>query len=645
VPIKKEKQPLSVTHPELAKEADGWDPKDFTKGSASKLSWKCPLGHSYKATPNSRTSNKTGCSVCSNKTILIGFNDLATTHPELAKEADGWDPKTVVAGTEKKLNWICPIGHKYQAMPGARSSRRKTGCPICSNNIVLPGFNDLLSKFPEIAQEADGWDTQTVIAGSNKKLSWRCKSGHQYETTVGARTGTKKSGCPICANLQLLKGFNDLATTHPEIAKEADGWDPTTVVAGTTKRRKWKCIQGHNWEVSVGSRTGSRVRGCPVCTNKTVLKGFNDLATLFPEIAKEAEGWDPTTVIAGSNKSKKWRCSNNHLYIAMVNSRTSASSGCGFCSGRKVLSGFNDLETRFPEIAKEALDWDPKGVMPGSEVKRNWKCKKGHNFNASPVARTSGGTGCPICSNFQILIGYNDLATTHPDLAIEADGWDPTEFIAGSEKKVKWKCTKGHSYEAMPATRTRSNPTNCPVCANQKLLVGFNDLATTYPGLAKEALGWDPTTVIAGTNKKLWWKCPDGHKYQTSPNRRIGEKGTGCPTCANSGFDPNDDGYLYFIEHLSWEMFQIGITNNPDKRLGQHRKLGWDLLELRGPMDGHLTQQWETAILRMLKAKGADLSNSKIAGKFDGYSEAWSKSTFDAKSIKELMRLTEEFES
>ena len=91
-------------------------------------------------------------------------------------------------------------------------------------------------------------------------------------------------------------------------------------------------------------------------------------------------------------------------------------------------------------------------------------------------------------------------------------------------------------------------------------------------------------------------------------------------------------------------MFQIGITNDPTKRLDQHKKLGWEVVELRGQMDGHLTQQWETAILRMLKAKGADLSNSKIAGKFDGYSEAWSKSTFPVKSIKELMRQTEEFE-
>ena len=67
-------------------------------------------------------------------------------------------------------------------------------------------------------------------------------------------------------------------------------------------------------------------------------------------------------------------------------------------------------------------------------------------------------------------------------------------------------------------------------------------------------------------------------------------------------------------------------------------------MELLGPVDGLLVKNWESSILRMLKAKGADLSNEKIAGKFDGYSEAWSKSTFEVKSIKELMRLTEKYE-
>ena len=61
-------------------------------------------------------------------------------------------------------------------------------------------------------------------------------------------------------------------------------------------------------------------------------------------------------------------------------------------------------------------------------------------------------------------------------------------------------------------------------------------------------------------------------------------------------------------------------------------------------MDGNLTLQWETAILKMLKDNGADLSNENIGGKFDGYTESWSQSKFPVKSIKELMKLTEEYE-
>lgn len=37
VPTKKEKQPLSVTHPELAKEADGWDTSEILAGSHKKM--------------------------------------------------------------------------------------------------------------------------------------------------------------------------------------------------------------------------------------------------------------------------------------------------------------------------------------------------------------------------------------------------------------------------------------------------------------------------------------------------------------------------------------------------------------------------------------------------------------------------------
>ena len=313
------------------------------------------------------------------------------------------------------------------------------------------------------------------------------------------------------------------------------------------------------------------------------------------------------------------------------------------CSNKIVLVGFNDLATTHPEIARQAAGWNPREVMAGSDKKRLWECSIGHTWVVSPEARTYKNSGCPVCSNRQVLTGFNDLETRFPEIAREADGWDPTTIGAGNNKKFPWKCSLGHTWEISPQQRTGTRSSGCPVCANKKLLVGFNDLATRYPDLALEADGWDPTTIISGHAKKKW-KCANGHQWASDVLSRTNRK-IGCPSCAKHGFDPNKDGYLYFLNHPNWEMQQIGITNTPDQRLNDHKSLGWEILEIRGPMDGHLTQQWETAILRMLKAKGADLSNSKIAGKFDGYSEAWSKSTFEAKSIKELMRFTEEFES
>ena len=372
---------------------------------------------------------------------------------------------------------------------------------------------------------------------------------------------------------------------------------------------------------------------------------MNDLVTTHPEIASQAIGWDPTTLTAGSKKKRSWLCAKGHNYLAPVVNKTNLESGCPICGNVQVLVGYNDLATTHPELSEEADGWDPTKMVYGSPAKKNWKCSRGHNWLAA-ISNRSGSQkqGCPICANLQVLIGFNDLATTHPELSEEADGWDPSTVVAGTNKKMAWKCTQGHKYSASVSSRSsQTRQTGCPICDGKVVLPGFNDIATTHPLLASEAVGWDTTSVMAGSSsRKLKWKCVEGHTWEAHPNARLG--GHGCPSCASTGFDPNKTGWLYLLKHDDWEMLQIGITNVPDDRLGRHKKLGWRVIELRGPMDGHLTQNWETSILRMLKAKGADLSNRKIAGKFDGYSEAWSVSTFKIKSIKELMRLTDKFE-
>lgn len=641
VPNKKEKLPLSVTHPELAKEAVGWDPNKITSGSGKKFEWKCILGHTWLTTPAHRVRGQ-GCPYCGGRKLLQGFNDLKTLFPEIALEADGWNPELITAGSSQKVDWICQFGHRWTVAIEYRTRGGKSGCPVCAGKAVHPGHNDLATTNPNIAHEAFGWDPKTVTKSSGKKMQWKCTSGHIYEAAIYSRTGKNSNACPYCSNRRIIPGENDLATTHPIIASEAVGWDPSSVSSGVGKRKYlWKCNKGHNYLAFVYNRTSGS--GCPVCSNQLLLKGVNDLGTTHPTLSKEADGWDPSDFVSGSKLKKPWICPVGHEFIAVIADRAQSNTGCSICANKKILFGFNDLLTLNPNLAAEAHGWEPREVGAGSHLKLEWRCSKGHIWRAMVVSRARGNN-CPICSNQITQTGINDLATTHPEIADEAYGWDPKLVNPGSHKKMNWKCELGHIWDAAIHTRMRGKGEGCPICSNHRVLVGFNDLTTTHPHLIPEVHNWDPTKFTPGSGSKKKWKCSEGHIWETVIGHRTGSRETGCPSCAKYGFNPSKDAHLYFLEHKSWDMYQIGITNDTDSRLSKHFKLGWDLLEIRGPMDGHLTQQWETSILRMLKAKGADLSNSKIAGKFDGYSEAWSKSTFEVKSIKELMRLTEEFE-
>ena len=361
-------------------------------------------------------------------------------------------------------------------------------------------------------------------------------------------------------------------------------------------------------------------------------KDKKPLSETHPELAKEAFGWDPSSISAGSDKKLEWRCKRNHVWKAVVYSRKDGNS-CPYCGNQKVLKGFNDLATTHPELAKEADGWDPTEVIAGTVKKLSWKCSKGHKWKVNGNNRVNYKTNCPYCGNQKVLKGFNDLATTHPELAKEADGWDINAFTSGSSKNQVWRCSHNHKYTSIIKDRVRGN--NCPICSNKKLMEGFNDLATTHPELAKEADGWDPTEVIAGTVKKLSWKCSKGHKWKAVGYSRVA--GVGCPSCSKLGYDPNLKGYLYFLINPTWELFQIGITNNPDQRIQSHKNNNFDLLELRGPMDGHSAQELETAILRYLKSQNADLSPQHVAGKFDGYSESWTMDSYKVNNLKELI--------
>ena len=705
-PMGATKKSLAQTHPALAKEADGWDPKLVTAGSGKKVSWKCKKGHVYESTIGSRTGQGSGCPYCIGKKILAGFNDLSTTHPELATEAFKWDPTTLGFGSGKKVKWKCPEGHIWECSPNRRTSGSIAKCPVCINKIILPGFNDMATIRPDLAKETTKAIARSVWSGSLKKISWKCSAGHTWEASPYSRS-VQKNNCPICGNKKVIPGINDLKTTNPKLAKEADGWDASTVTSGSSKKLPWKCHKGHQWSATPGSRTYYE-SGCPFCVGHKIIENETDLATLFPEIAKQADGWDPTNVAPSSTKKYPWICPLGHRFSMAVGNRTSQDQNCSVCAGKQVLAGFNDLASLFPEVAKQAFGWDPSTVTVGSKKKLkwkcgeghvwesvvlnrvhgtgcgvcgnrilevgvndllsqhpliaseadgwnpsqklagsserlNWKCKMGHSWQSTIVNRTFNNTGCPICINQKLLTGYNDLATVHPELAKQAYGWDPSKILSGSGKKVSWICSKGHIWESKIASRI-SQESGCLVCIGRQVLAGFNDIQTTFPELAAEAVGWDTTRFTHGSGAKVKWKCEKGHVWDAVISSRT-TGGQGCPSCSISGFDPNKEGWLYLLVHPEWELHQIGISNVLNERLKTHKNLGWVVVDTRGPLQGDVTYQWEQSIIRALKKGGAVFDAQDVAGKFTGYSESWRKDSFPAEKLTTLMefvRNTEE---
>lgn len=261
---------------------------------------------------------------------------------------------------------------------------------------------------------------EKIHKGSHKKVWWKCDAGHSWQAEVRVRTGG--SHCPYCTGRALWPGDNDLAAVDPALAAQ---WDfqkngtltPNQVLPGSGKYAWWRCEKGHSWRASIRSR--ERGNGCPVCSGRSTVPGETDLATMFPLLAEE---WDtirngklkPDRVAVYSNRKVWWRCTLGHQWQAVIASRTAGRVGCPYCSGRRVLPGFNDLATLQPETAAQ---WDdslngnllPEMVTPGSHKKVWWRCSEGHVWKAAVFSRTGQQKcGCPFCAGrFKMKSSYN----------------------------------------------------------------------------------------------------------------------------------------------------------------------------------------------------------------------------------------------
>ena len=232
-------------------------------------------------------------------------------------------------------------------------------------------------------------------------------------------------------------------------------------------------------------------------------------------------------------------------------------------------------------------DLRPEDFTRGSDKKVWWQCSEGpdHNWRAVVKSRTRG-VGCPCCSRRLVSI-TNSLASLYPDVSNQ---WHPTkngqltpqQVVAGSHKKYWWKCPKGpdHEWSATTKDRTFGNR-GCPQCRGLQPSV-TNRLDILFPDVAKL---WHPTKnsqltpqqVVAGSNKKYWWKCPKGPDHEwVQQSAVVTYGGGGCPCC--SGYQAsitNSLANLYPQLADEWHPTKNGQLTPQQVVAGSHKKYWW----------------------------------------------------------------------
>ncbi len=345
---------------EFASDLNSTSPSRVGKSDRRLYWWRChACDTTWQASPASRVIGYSGCPTCADR---INHGDsLMAKSPQLAAL---WRPELNEGKTalevkggdfSRKFKWrTCEDDrHIYESTIGerVRSTKRfgteAASCPICLNRVTITGVNDLATTHPEISAELiaggnEGIDATKINSGNGGNYWWKCADGHRYQLPLRKRTYTGQD-CPYCTRARVLTGQNDLATVNPEVALT---WHPTEnlpVKVGelspwSNKKYFWLCVQGHKYQATVARR--SEGKGCPYCANTKVLNGFNDLATVRPDLALEFDveknKIEAAQIVAGSSRSFWWICQEGHTWRQKPAARLQG-RGCPDCA----LIGFH----------------------------------------------------------------------------------------------------------------------------------------------------------------------------------------------------------------------------------------------------------------------------------------------------------------
>lgn len=466
----------------------------------------CDCGNTRVVAMNSLVSGSTKSCGCAKKTKgLLKDNAKLMLEYDSDKNSD-IDITKLTGRSDKKVWWKCnTCGNSWLAKVSSRN--RKTGvsgCPYCSGNRAIIGFNDLLSRKPDIAIEwnygknegmtnAYGDDVskpEFVKATSSVSVWWKCANGHEWKTKISNRV-IHNSGCPVCNKVKVNSFceqalFYYIKKTFPDAIN-----DDYTI--------------GMELDVYIPSR---RIG-----------------------IEYDGEVWHKSHYKTELDNKKNQLCIDNGIEMIRIREpKLDMIDGC-----KAFIRRDSSTNKSLNEVIRSVLEY----LVPNNDI----------------VVDVDSDT-VVIWEQYITKQKDNSILVHNPSLAME---WHPTKngtltpdkVSYGSRHKVWWLGKCGHEWQMAPNDRTqreyvdkrgwRHKPQGCPFCSGERVLKGFNDICTTNEEVVKE---WHPTynegikpqSYSAGSTKKVWWLCKNcRNEWQATICSRCANtkrrKPTGCPAC------------------------------------------------------------------------------------------------------------------
>ena len=519
----------------------------------SKLKWRCSEGHEWDAVPSS-VKGGTWCPVCA------GNIPLTIEHMQkIAIERRGKCLSEAYINEQSNLRWMCLNGHKWEATPN--NIKRGTWCPTCSpgvsERICRETFEHIFSKkFPKkrpkwlvnprtgYPLELDGYCEKLGIAFEfqgqqhyqridffhtsrsleetqnidqlKKKL---CKEhgvtlievpSMDYDN-VGSFIVSKCREYGIAIGPLSIEAFDyrsfNIYCSHDleemkQIAESRNGECLSKEYIHALRKLKWKCSDGHKWEAT--PHMIKRGTWCPVCARNIPLT-----IKEMHKIAKSRDGECLSDQYVNTRTKLKWRCSEGHEWEAAP-SDIKSGKWCRICAGLAPLT----IE-EMHEIAKSRNGECLSDQYVNSQTKLKWRCSEGHKWESTPNSIKRGGW-CRICAGLAPLT----IEEMHK-IAKSRDGECLSDKYMNSQTKLKWRCSEGHEWKAVPSSVKQGSW--CPYC------VGRHETIDHIYEIAKSRGGECLSNEYIDAKTNLLWKCSKGHIWEATPDNI--KRGTWCPVC------------------------------------------------------------------------------------------------------------------